>query len=180
MVIALDNTFLSLVLRPGSRPRPCPKTGKPVEHCEQRVEALIDTHSESGDTVLIPAPCLAELLVAVPDVSKVVHQIEQSPVFEPASFDTRCAIELAVVTRAAVDSGDKKSGIDADWQKIKLDRQIAVIAKVGKAQIFYTDDDDQTAFAEHLGLQVKHTWDLPLPHSYSQRKLGLQNTDDEK
>lgn len=39
MIVAFDNTFLSLVLHPGAKPRPNPSTGKPVEFCKERVEA---------------------------------------------------------------------------------------------------------------------------------------------
>jgi len=163
MIIAFDNTFLSLVLNPNTEPTPNPATGSPVSHCAERVEGLVDAHSKRGDTVLIPTPCLSELLCIVPDLEKAVGEINGSVAFEIASFDARCAIDLASVTRQAIKNGDKKSGTIVPWQEIKFDRQIAVIAKVGGAEIFYTDDKNQTTFAEQLGLSVRHTWDLDLP-----------------
>lgn len=145
-----------------------PPTGKPIEHCALRVEALIDEIGKRGDTVLIPTPCLAELLCVVPDLEKAIGEISRSVAFEPAPFDVRASIELAAETRKALSSGDKKAGVAAGWQEIKFDRQIAAIAKVNGAEIFYTDDHNQSVFAARLGLIVKHTWDLDLPPKYAQ------------
>lgn len=171
MIVAFDNTFLSLVLNPGSRPRPNPATGRPVEHCKERVEALVDALSERGDTVIIPTPCFSELLCAVPDLEKAVSEINQSTAFDLAAFDERCAIDLADVVRKAISSGDKKAGSLTTWNEIKYDRQIAVISKVGGAEILYTDDGNQAEFARQIGLRVKHTWELDLPPSYAQKAL---------
>jgi hypothetical protein len=173
MIIAFDNTFLSLALNPSSKPRPNPSTGQPIEHCVQRVEALLDRHSKHGDTILIPAPCLAELLCAVPDLEKALGEINGTVAFDVAPFNARCAIELAKVTREALSTGDKRSGVSADWQEVKFDRQIAVIAKIGGAECFYTDDVNQAAFARKMGLVVKHTWELDLPPDKAQRALDL-------
>jgi len=171
MIIAFDNTFLSLVLNPDTPPTPNPATKKPVDHCAQRVEALVDSLSKQGDTVLIPTPCFSELLCIVPDLEKAVSEIDRSSAFELAPFDARCAIDLASVTRQAIKDGDKKSGTIIGWQEIKFDRQIAIIAKVGGAEIFYTDDKNQSIFAKKLGLIVRHTWDLDLPSKYAQDEM---------
>lgn len=176
MIVAFDNTFLSLALHPSTKPTPNPLTGKPIEHCALRVEALIDELSSRGDTVLIPTPCLAELLTIVPDIEKTIGDINRSVAFNLAPFDARCAIDLGEINKKAKLAGDKRSGVDAIWNEVKFDRQIAVIAKVGGASIFYTDDKNQTAFAEKAGLVVKHTWDLDLPPKYAQ--ISLMENDD--
>lgn len=162
MTVAFDNTFLSLVFNPDTKPRPNPITGSPVDYCIERIDDLIDFHNKNGSIILIPTPCLSELLTAVPDSNKIVTKINNSNAFRLVPFDSRCAIELAEETRKAIDMGDKKSGVKSEWQKIKLDRQIAIIAKVNNAGIFYTDDDTQTKFATMIGMDVKHTWDLKL------------------
>ncbi len=171
MIVAFDNTFLSLVLHPGAKPRPNPATGKPVEYCRERVEALVDDLSKRGATVIIPTPCFSELLCAVPDLEKAISAINQSTAFDVAPFDERCAIDLAEVVRNAIAAGDKRSSVSAPWNEIKFDRQIAVIAKVNGADTLYTDDDNQGAFAKHIGLKVRHTWELDLPSGYAQRGL---------
>ena len=171
MIVAFDNTFLSLALNPSTKPTPNPATGEPIDHCQQRIEALIDMHGKRGDTVLIPTPCFAELLTAVPDMGKAIVEIDRSVAFDLVPFDARCAIDLAEEARRAHADGDKRSGVRAGWQEVKFDRQIAVIAKVGGAEIFYTDDANQSQFAKQLGMTVKHTWDLDLPTEYAQMEL---------
>ncbi|MDF2097506.1 type II toxin-antitoxin system VapC family toxin [Aquibaculum arenosum] len=171
MTVAFDNTFLSLVLNPDTRPTPNPATGEPIAHCKERVEALINDLSERGDTVIIPTPCFSELLCAVPDLEKAVAEINQSAAFDLAPFDERCAIDLAEIVRNAIAAGDKKSGVRAPWDEIKFDRQIVVIAKVNGARTLYTDDYNQSEFAKQIGLNVSHTWDLKLPPEYAQTGL---------
>ena len=169
MISAFDNTFLSLVLNPGTKPRTNPATGKVIEHCKERVDALVTDLSRRGGTVIIPAPCFSELLCAVPDLEKAVMVINQSSAFDLAPFDERCAIDLAETVRSAKSKGDKRGGVDAPWNEIKFDRQIAAIAKVNGAETFYTDDSTQATFAKEIGLRVVHTWDLDLPPEYAQK-----------
>jgi hypothetical protein len=173
LIAALDNTFLSLVLNEKAKPRPNPATGQPIDYWKERIDSMIDAHSSNNDTIIIPTPCLAEMLTAIPSVAKAIEVIEQSSAFEIAAFDARCAIELGLETKSAIRKGDKRSGVQAGWQEIKFDRQIAVVAKVFGASIFYTDDTNQTTFARMLGMDVKHTWDLPLPPSLAQPSFPL-------
>ena len=174
MIVAFDNTFLSLVFNPKTQPRPDPSTGNPVSHCRLRIEALIDELSARGDSIIIPTPCLCEMLTAVPDSYKAIEYLDDSAAFRTESFDTKCAIGLADITRKAINAGDKKSGSTLGWQEIKFDRQIAMIAHINRARILYTDDEGQSKFAEEVGLEVKHTWNLDLPASHAQTKMDLQ------
>lgn len=73
-----------------------------------------------------------------------------------------------MVAREAVASGDKRSRVQASWNEVKFDRQIATIAKVHGAEVLYTDDENQATFAKQLGLKVIHTWELDLPPEYAQ------------
>lgn len=88
-----------------------------------------------------------------------------------APFDAKAAIELGIENAKARRAGDKKSGSSADWQKVKFDRQIAAIAKTAGAEIFYTDDNNQTHFSKLIGLRVVHTWELPLPKKIAEPML---------
>ena len=175
MIVAFDNTFLSLVLNPKSRPKPNPATGQPVEHCKERVEALVDGLSKRGATVIIPTPCFSEMLCAVPDLERATAELNRSTAFDLASFDERCAVDLAEIVRKAIASGDKRGGVNAPWNEIKFDRQIAVTAKVNGAEILYSDDANQATFAKQIGLQVQHTWDLDLPPAYAQQDFDYDN-----
>jgi predicted nucleic acid-binding protein len=164
----MDNTFFTLVLNPAAAPRPDPGTGNPVDHHRLRIEALIEDLGRKKAKIVLPTPAIAEAMCICGDFDKVLVKIEEYEVFEPCTFDTRSAIELARMTRVAVNGGDKRGGSLGDWQKIKIDRQIVAIAKVNGASILYTDDDSQTNFATHCGLKVVHTWDLDLPASHAQ------------
>lgn len=163
MIVAFDNTFLSLAFNPNTQPTPNYETGEITEFSKERVEQLIDDLSTRGDTVIVPSPCLAEMLCAVPDMARAMEMINQSVAIEVVAFDARCAFDLAEVNRRAIASGDKRTGVEAGWNEVKFDRQIAVTAKVNGADTLYTDDKNQAAFASLMGLRVKHTWDLDLP-----------------
>lgn len=106
MIVAFDNTFLSLALNPKTKPTPNPATNAPIDFCVHRVEALIDELGSRGDTILIPTPCLAEMLCAVPDFEAAISEVYKTSAFEPAPFDARSAIELANASRKAKAEGD--------------------------------------------------------------------------
>ncbi len=159
MIVAFDNTFLTLIINPNSQPRPNPETGLPVPHCKQRIEALVDFLSSGNHQLIIPAPCLAETLVRALDIQNVITVLKTYRVVEIAPFDAKSAVELAIISQKAAASGDKRNNSRLDWQQIKFDRQIVSIAKVNGASIFYTDDSAQASFAIEAGLSVKHTWD---------------------
>jgi hypothetical protein len=170
LIVALDNTFLTLLLNPESVPRPGP-SGRPIEFWKERVDAMIDTHSANGDTILIPTPCLSEVLMAVPSSNEAITVITQSTAMQIAPFDAKAAIELGIESAKALKLGDKKSGSTEGWQKVKFDRQISIIAKTAGAEIFYTDDSNQTHFSKLIGLKVIHTWELPLPKKIAEPNL---------
>ena len=67
------------------------------------------------------------------------------------------------MTRAAIDAGDKRSGSEATWAKIKFDRQIVAIAKVAKATAIYSDDADMRTIAAAEDIAVVGLAELPLP-----------------
>ena len=86
--------------------------------------------------------------------------------FNIASFDTRAAIELADINRKA--DGDKRSGTDEPYQKIKIDRQIVAIAKVAGARTIYTNDKGLRTFAREAEIKTTGVHELPLPPEKAQ------------
>lgn len=118
--------------------------------------------------MLIPAPALAEALCVVPDAEELIKLLESYVIIEIAPFNTIAAVEFSSTMRAAFASGDKRSGVQGEWQQIKIDRQIVSIAKSHGASVLYSDDSNQGKFAELAGLKVIHTWDLELPDEYRQ------------
>ena len=76
-----------------------------------------------------------------------------------------------LMTKRAVNSGDKKAGSDDIWNKVKYDRQIAGIAKVRQASAIYTDDKGLRNIAATVGLAVHGIEDLQLPPEKAQHEL---------
>lgn len=168
MIVAFDNTILTLVFNPNAKPCNDPKTNKPVDHIKQRVDSLIDHHSSAGDTILLPTPALSETYSCVDNPSKLAQAISEYHCFRPAPFDNRSALELAEIIQSALQSCDKRSGSNEPYQKIKFDRQIVVIAKAHNAEILYTDDNAQTTFAKDIGMKVVHSWELVISDKHAQ------------
>lgn len=57
----------------------------------------------------------------------------------------------------------KKGMSAADWQKIKIDRQILAIAAVNRATAIYTNDINIIAEAQFPGIPTVRLEDVPLP-----------------
>jgi hypothetical protein len=124
-MVVFDTTTALLALRPGVNPPLDPATGAPVQHAEARISLLVETLAKAHTRIVIPTPVMSELLVhAGAATAELVTRLTRSATFRVMPFDTRAAIELALMTRNAIDDGDKRGGIDAPWNKIKFDRQI--------------------------------------------------------
>jgi hypothetical protein len=166
LIVALDATALTLLVNPGAEPPRDPSTGVPVTEAKGRIDQFIGQVDARKGTVLIPTPALAETLVRAGEAGPaVLDRINRSARFRLADFDQRAAVELAQMTREAIQSGDKRSGSDSPWQKVKYDRQIIAIARVHNASAIYADDSGIATFASAIGLNVIRTWELPLPAS---------------
>lgn len=55
-MLAIDQSFLELVLHPKGRPPIDPTTKKPIEALADRIEELIDGWDADRETVIIPTP----------------------------------------------------------------------------------------------------------------------------
>lgn len=141
-MVVFDASILLLLLNPEARPPTDPSTDAPVTRCQDRLEHLIETFEKDRIKVVIPTPVLSETLVRAGDTGpEYLNQLSGSAKFKIVSFDTRAAVELAAMTREAVDSGDKKGGSKAPWAKVKFDRQIVAIARIEGAHCIYSDDE---------------------------------------
>ena len=123
----------------------------------------------------IPTPALSEALVrSGATMGKVLEKIKEFSVFEILPFDELSAIEVAIVTKNAIDEGDKKSGSHEVWAKVKSDRQIVAIARVHQARAIYTDDGGLRNVASQLNMPTIGISDLPLPPKSAQGILPLE------
>lgn len=162
MVVAFDNSVLCLLLHPGVDVPNNPATGNPVSRAQDRIAYLVEQLRESRSRILIPTPVLAEFLTFAS--ADYLEEINSSAHFQIAPFDQRAAIEAgSTMRRARLGPGGKKLGLDASWQKVKIDWQIASIAKVGGAAIIYTTDSDLGTIAEAFALTTAHVAELELP-----------------
>lgn len=163
-MILMDATSFMLMVHPSAAPPIDPATGQPVSRVGERFAFLEAEVQRTSDTILIPTPALAEVLVGLDDAAPaVLEKITRSARFKIAEFDAMAAVELAAMTRDAIRAGDKKDGSTSPWQKVKMDRQIIAIARVRGAARIYSDDKGVGEFAEKLGIPVVRTWTMPLP-----------------
>jgi hypothetical protein len=171
-MLLLDATAFSLMVNPDARAPNDPATGQPVKDANKRFQFLKTQIEKSSNTILIPTPALAEVLVKIGDSApNVIELLNKSGRFRIADFDQRAAVELAAMTREAIRAGDKKGGSPEPWQKVKLDRQIIAIARTNQVERIYSDDKGVKHFAEMIGMVVVQTWEMPLPPEDAQGGL---------
>jgi predicted nucleic acid-binding protein len=163
VILAVDSSALVLLINPDASPPRDPATGQALQHTRERVEHFLARLSPQ-DTIIIPAPVLAEILVQAgeggPELSAKLRNLAR---VKTRPFDDKAAIETAMMTREAIERGNKRGGSDAPWQKVKVDRQVIAVARVENATRLYADDHNLVAFARDLGMDVFSTWDLPVP-----------------
>ncbi len=165
-MVAIDNTTLALLLHPQAKPPEDPKTKRPLEKAQQRIEQLISDLDADAERVVIPTPVLCEFLIlAGKEGPLYLEKIQAARTLLVRPFDERAAIELAAMELADRRKGGKKGGSDAPYQKVKFDRQIVAVARVNGAHTLYSDDDDVRKFAIKAGMKVVATWELPIPPS---------------
>jgi hypothetical protein len=180
-MIVFDTTTLSAIWVPGAIAN-SRKTKKPIKHAKERVEALIESIAAAEDLIIIPAPVLSEIIVKIPHkADELVKRIRSSPWFKVEGFDAAAAIELGLRTAKAMASGDKREGMQADWTKVKFDRQIVSIAIVANAAEIISDDGDIAAVGERWNIPVRSIEDLPIPKELLPPPLlaSLEDEEDE-
>lgn len=140
MILCLDSCALVLIINPNALPPDDPDTGKPLKFAKERIEGLIASLTAS-DSLIIPTPVLAEIMVEAGDGGPaILEKIQTLARMRVSSFDTRAAIETAIMEREARALGSKKGVSEEPWQKVKFDRQIIAISRVAGADAIYSDD----------------------------------------
>lgn len=178
MIVAVDNSILTLILYPQAKATPNPATGKPVDDLASRLKSMITRHEENGDTIIIPTPVLTETFISLnSDPSILLDKLSALSVFHLYPFDMRAALMLAKLSNSEISKSERRRGI-APYQKVKFDRQIVSIALVADAEVLYTDDKSQSYFAESAGLKVVHSWDLDIADRFRQKDFKDDHGDD--
>lgn len=163
MIFAVDSSALALLINPAANPPDDPGTGAATTDVRQRVEFFLHGLTAS-DTLIIPTPVLAEALVRAEEGGPaLLAALGGLARLKVRPFGERAAVETAAMTREALQTGDKRGGSSAPWQKVKVDRQIIAVARVEGVARIYADDTSLVGFAKRLGMDVFSTWDLPVP-----------------
>jgi predicted nucleic acid-binding protein len=174
-MVLIDATTLLLFLSPLAEPPRDPATNLPIEHAQLRVEHLVKSLEAKRTKILVPAPALSEVLVRAGTAGQqYVRRIERSSVFRTVPFDTKAAIEVATMTREAIENKDKRDGADGTWAKIKYDRQIVAIAKVHGVEAIYSDDGNIRSFATRHDIPVIGLRECQVPQESLQGKLQFE------
>jgi hypothetical protein len=176
-MVVIDATMLMLMFRPDVPARATDSKGKAIDCVAERVAYLVKTLEASKSRIVIPTPVLSELLVrsTADETQRIMEEINRIAVFRIEPFETRAAIEVAVMTRAALAGGNKKGGMNAPWDKIKFDRQIVAIARVVQASAIYTDDTNLAKTAKAVGIPTVGLAELPLPPESAQGQLPFDS-----
>lgn len=173
MAVAFDTSVLTVLLNANARIND-PVTGQPLDASRQRIEALMQSLQKKREKIVIPTPVVAEVLtVAGTEAAEYFDVIGRSSVFALVGFDTLAALELALLNREAWAAGDKRDGIDAPYQKIKIDRQILAICKVARVSTLYSGDRSMSLLAARCNLPVVALHELPIPDEARQFDLKL-------
>ena len=172
--VAFDNTMLSILLNPEGKVPNDRATGEPVIFAQERAQAIVLQIQKERRKIVIPTPALAELLTVIgPDAQQYVNMIGRSRVFDIASFDAKCAAELALLNRDTFASHDRKTKLEP-YQKIKIDRQIIAICRANGVAEIYTDDRGLSERARMCGVVAIGIADCPIPEGVRQGSFDLQ------
>ena len=171
-MVVFDATMMMLLIYPDSGVPLDYNTGLPVTSVSERIAYFIEKHEKTKAKIGIPTPALSEILVRAGAAAvQIVEKIKEFSVFEILPFDELSAIEVALMTRNAIESGAKKSGSDAIWSKVKYDRQIIATARVRQATAIYSDDKNLRNTAASIGMTVISLCELPVPPEKLQGEL---------
>jgi predicted nucleic acid-binding protein len=164
-MVAIDNTFLTLMLNPGKgRPPQDPSTKKPVDRIADRIEKLQEDLDSDSERMILPTPVLSEFLIFVgKDGPSYLEKLSGMKTILVRPFDQVAAIELAALEVEDRLKTGKRAGSASPWAKLRFDRQIVAIARTNGAKRIYSDDEDVMKFSTRIGIQVIPTWELPLP-----------------
>jgi hypothetical protein len=175
-MVVIDATMLMLLFRSDVPARAIDFRGNAIDHVPDRIAYLVKTIEASKSRIVIPTPVVSELLVRVSaeETQRILDEINGAAVFRIEPFETRAAIELAVMTRLALGDGDKKGGSNEPWAKVKFDRQIVAIARVVQATAIYTDDTNLAATSKMVGIPAVGLSELQLPPETAQGQLPFE------
>lgn len=138
-----------------------------------KLDYLVSNLQKQRTKILVPTPALTELMVYADKARDGYHQrLFSSSVFQIAPFDSRAAMECALLLAEALSAKERRK---VTKTKFKFDWQIVAIAASRGVATIYSDDPDIERYGKRRGLAVTKTDNLPLPESARQRLLELDD-----
>jgi predicted nucleic acid-binding protein len=160
--VAFDSSFLIDLLNP-----------KLLGDRRAALDELIRQLSKSRSRILIPAPCLTELLIRADKArDEYSLKLSNSSSFEIIPFDRRAATECALLLEQA---WDKKSHKSVTRTKFKYDWMIVACAASRGVSKLYSDDEDIARCANEIQIQVIPQKELSIPAE--SRQLSIPDSD---
>lgn len=133
------------------------------------LDHLVHGLSKSRTRILIPSPCLTELLVRAGKAQdEYVQKLGSSSTFEVIPFDRRAATECALLL---ADAWDSKSQRDIARTKFKYDWMIVACAASRGVKVIYSDDDDIARCAAQVSIRTIAQKELSVPSDARQLRL---------
>ena len=159
-----DATTLMFLVQPDARPPADPDTGEPLAKIKERMDSLIQDIQAKSETIVIPTPALAEVLIAVPEgrPGECLSRLHQSRHFQIADFDTNAVRKLVDVTRKVHHNKEWKSASPRTKAQLKFDRQIVAVALARNQNTIYSDDNGLKDLAQRFEIKVIPTHALPV------------------
>lgn len=169
MKIVLDSSVLIYLVFPSTDAPVDSSTGKPVAHCQQRVEGMLEAIDKSAIQLVIPTPVLSELLILAGSRQiEVLNALTSKKAVQVVAFDEMAAVENAALRR----NGKLRSKARSETKKeVSFDLQILAIANAIAADMVLTDDAQLARRCGLVGMKVMGIADLPLPDA--KRQLDL-------
>lgn len=156
--VAFDSTYLIDLFNP-----------KLAGDRRAALDHLIHDLSKARVRILIPSPCLTELLIRAGKArDQYVQRLGNASSFEVIPFDRRAATECALLLE---DAWDSKSQRDITRTKFKFDWMIVACAASRGVQKIYTDDDDILRCAAQVGIQAIAQKNLMVPSESRQLRI---------
>lgn len=148
----------------------CSSTTPPDDRA--RIEHFIERVEKAKAKVIFPMVCVAEFLVGA-DLAGIefLNTLDKKACIQMADFNRAAAYELAQIDRAAIGAGDKKDESEANWQKIKIDRQLVATGKSLGAQLVISNDKGVRNNALRINMASMRIQELELPESARQMQL---------
>ena len=161
-MIVVDTNFLILLFDPDALPH--------VHRGGDRVRHLVEKLTKTRETIMIPAPALAELVVGRVDrVEEIVVAIRGYSAFEVQPFDEVIAIETGLLIQRWLDKIPTQERPETWRVPMKYDAQIAATAVVRNARAICTDDQRYDLWLEGTRIEVFRLIDLDTPPESPQK-----------